>query len=32
MAKANCFLVLGSDIQSLAPGENVNVLMRKDVS
>jgi molybdopterin molybdotransferase len=32
MAKANCFLVVGSDIQSLAPGENVNVLMRKDVS
>jgi molybdopterin molybdotransferase len=32
MAKANCFLVVGSDIQSLAVGENVNVLMRKDVS
>jgi len=32
MAKANCFLVVGSDIQSLAGGENVNVLMRKDVS
>ena len=32
MAKANCFLVVGSDIQSLAAGENVNVLMRKDVS
>ncbi len=32
MAKANCFLVVGSDIQSLAPGENVNVLMRKDAS
>lgn len=32
MAKANCFLVVGSDIQSLAAGENVNVLMRRDVS
>ena len=32
MAKANCFLVVGSDIQTLAAGENVNVLMRKDVS
>jgi molybdopterin molybdotransferase len=32
MAKANCFLVVGSDIQSLAVGQNVNVLMRKDVS
>jgi molybdopterin molybdotransferase len=32
MAKANCFLLVGSDIQSLAAGENVNVLMRKDVS
>ena len=32
MAKANCFLVVASDIQSLAAGENVNVLMRKDVS
>jgi molybdopterin molybdotransferase len=32
MAKANCFLVVGSDIQSLPVGQNVNVLMRKDVS
>src|ERR1700736_1025040 len=32
MAKANCFLVVACDIQSLAVGENVNVLMRKDVS
>jgi len=32
MAKANCFLVVGSDIQTLAPGENVNVLMRRGVS
>jgi molybdopterin molybdotransferase len=32
MAKANCLLVVGSDIQTLAAGENVNVLMRKDVS
>jgi molybdopterin molybdotransferase len=31
MAKANCFLVVGSDMQTLAAGENVNVLMRKDV-
>jgi molybdopterin molybdotransferase len=29
MAKANCFLVVGADIQSLAIGENVNVLMRR---
>jgi molybdopterin molybdotransferase len=32
MAKANCFLVVGADIQTLAPGENVNVLMRRGVS
>jgi molybdopterin molybdotransferase len=32
MAKANCFLVVGSDIQTLAGGENVNVLMRRGVS
>jgi molybdopterin molybdotransferase len=32
MARANCLLVVGSDIQTLAAGENVNVLMRKDVS
>jgi molybdopterin molybdotransferase len=32
MAKANCLLVVGPDIQTLAAGENVNVLMRKDVS
>jgi molybdopterin molybdotransferase len=32
MAKANCLLVVGSEIQTLAAGENVNVLMRKDVS
>jgi molybdopterin biosynthesis enzyme len=31
MAKANCFLVVGADIQTLAPGENVNVLMRRDI-
>jgi molybdopterin molybdotransferase len=31
MAKANCFLVVGADIQTLAPGENVNVLMRRGV-
>src|SRR6202030_1161539 len=32
MAKANCFLVVGSDIQTLSAGENVNVLMRRGVS
>jgi molybdopterin molybdotransferase len=32
MAKANCFLVVGADIQTLATGENVNVLMRRGVS
>jgi molybdopterin molybdotransferase len=32
MAKANCLLVVGPHIQMLAAGENVNVLMRKDVS
>jgi molybdopterin molybdotransferase len=32
MAKANCFLVVGADIQTLAAGENVNVLMRRGVS
>jgi len=31
MAKANCFLVVGADIQSLAAGENVNVLMRRGI-
>ena len=31
MAKANCFLVVGSDVQTLAAGENVNVLMRRGV-
>jgi molybdopterin molybdotransferase len=32
MANANCFLVVGLDIQSLAAGEDVNVLMRRGVS
>ncbi len=32
MAKANCFLVVGADIQSLAAGEDVNVLMRRGAS
>jgi molybdopterin biosynthesis enzyme len=32
MAKANCFLVVDSEIQTLAAGENVNVMMRKDGS
>jgi molybdopterin molybdotransferase len=31
MAKANCFLVVGADIQTLAAGESVNVLMRRGV-
>jgi molybdopterin molybdotransferase len=31
MAKANCFLVVGSDVQTLAAGENANVLMRRGV-
>jgi len=31
MAKANCFLVIGSDVQTLAAGENANVLMRRGV-
>jgi len=32
MAKANCFLVIGSEVESLSAGESVNVLMRKGVS
>jgi molybdopterin molybdotransferase len=32
MAKANCYLVVPADIQTLSAGESVNVLMRKDVS
>src|ERR1700682_6337697 len=32
MAKANCFLVVGSDIQTLAAGESVNVVLGKDGS
>ncbi len=31
MAQANCYLVVPRDIQTLSAGENVNVLMRKDV-
>jgi molybdopterin molybdotransferase len=31
MAKANCFLVVAADIQTLAAGENVNVLMRRGI-
>jgi molybdopterin molybdotransferase len=31
MAKANCLLVVAADIQTLAPGENVNVLMRRGI-
>ncbi len=32
MAQANCYLVVPADIQTLSAGENVNVLMRTDVS
>jgi molybdopterin molybdotransferase len=32
MAKANCFLVVGAEIETLSAGESVNVLMRKDVT
>ena len=32
MANANCFLVVASDISTLAAGESVNVLLRKDAS
>jgi molybdopterin molybdotransferase len=31
LAKANCFLVIPSDRDHIAVGENVNVLLRKDV-
>jgi molybdopterin molybdotransferase len=31
MAKANCFLVVSSETESLSPGESVNVLLRRDV-
>lgn len=31
MAQANCFLVIGPEVESLAAGEPVNVLLRKDV-
>jgi molybdopterin molybdotransferase len=31
MAKANCLLVVASDIQTLVPGENVNVLMCRGI-
>ncbi|HXM95997.1 MAG TPA: gephyrin-like molybdotransferase Glp [Candidatus Dormibacteraeota bacterium] len=31
MAKANCFLVVGSEIENIAAGERVPVLMRKDM-
>jgi molybdopterin molybdotransferase len=32
MANANCFLVVASDVSTLAAGESVNVFLRKDVS
>ncbi len=32
MAQANCYLVIPSDVETLSAGENVNVLMRTDVS
>ena len=31
MAKANCFLVVGSETETIFAGESVNVLMRRDV-
>ena len=32
MAQANCYLVVPADIETLSAGENVNVLIRTDVS
>jgi molybdopterin molybdotransferase len=32
MAQANCYLVIPSDVETLSAGENVNVLLRADVS
>jgi molybdopterin molybdotransferase len=32
MAQANCYLVVPSDVQTLSAGEDINVLMRTDVS
>jgi molybdopterin molybdotransferase len=32
MAQANCYLVIPADVETHSAGENVNVLMRKDVS
>jgi molybdopterin molybdotransferase len=32
MAQANCYLVVGPEVQTLSPGDTVNVLLRKDVS
>lgn len=32
MAQANCYMVIPSDVETLSAGENVNVLMRKDIS
>ena len=32
MAQANCYLVVGPEVQTLSAGETVNVLLRKDVS
>jgi molybdopterin molybdotransferase len=32
MAKANCYLVIGPEVQTLSAGDTVNVLLRKDVS
>jgi molybdopterin molybdotransferase len=31
LAKANCFLVIPADRENIEPGENVSVLLRKDV-
>jgi molybdopterin molybdotransferase len=32
MAKANCYLVVGPEVQTLSAGDTVDVLLRKDVS
>lgn len=32
MAQANCYLVVGSEVETLSAGDIVNVLLRKDVS
>jgi molybdopterin molybdotransferase len=32
MANANCYLVVGPEVETLSAGDTVNVLLRKDVS